>query len=234
MSKNCFMRAFELGQEPLPSYRLGEVMKILLSEWSHVIVGSWNLAILNPQWVGTELFGGEQIDVEMEIGAARPSIRYIIGDVTVIPSPERVAFMSRNATDSAVASAENAARKLLQALPVTPIRAIGVNFGFVVDDVEPSAAALFGADDRAHWEAAGHPVESVSISRVIPFGERQLRLSLAYDDNQIIVKMNYHRECDAVIAGSLFKAKSVDLLRMSLDLLDDVYGFQLENSDDDA
>ena len=51
-------------------------MKPLLADWSIVLVGSWNIAILNPEWLGENVFKEAQFGAEiLLVDGVRPQLR---------------------------------------------------------------------------------------------------------------------------------------------------------------
>src|SRR5262245_61886273 len=118
-----------------------------LDEWTIVIVGSWNVAILNPEWVGREVLEVPNVEMELLFGNMRPSLRISSPQVSVIPTSMQVVINPRHATDESLQAAERAAIILLDKLRVTPITAIGINFAYNEEAVPPGIAGLFTIAD---------------------------------------------------------------------------------------
>ena len=143
-------------------------MQAVPSDWTHVLVGSWNVAILNPQWIGQKVFAGNgPLQVELSVGGPAPSLRYHFQDISIIPAPTQLIVATRNATEAAVAQASSVASRILELLPVTPITGVGINFGFVAENIEPDIAAIFSLDS-ADFADAGLEVTKTTIVREIP------------------------------------------------------------------
>jgi hypothetical protein len=102
-------------------------MKPILTDWTLVLVGSWNLAILNPDWLGKNIFDATQLDAELIIEGVRPRLRFFFEKVLVLPAPDRVIFAPRHPNDADLSAVEEAAKKVLTLLPVTPVSGVGIN-----------------------------------------------------------------------------------------------------------
>jgi hypothetical protein len=205
------------------------------SEWTIVLVGSWNTAILNPEWLSKNVLDTEEIEIELAVLPAGPAIRYLTKTLLFNPATDRVVIAPRIPTEGALESAEQAATKLLSALPVTPLSACGVNFGYRV--LEPSAeiALAFNISDSAKIAQRGWTVISTSITRTITYNNRVLNCRLSQNtDGSIDFRFNYHSSVNSAEAAEEAVAHSTSLMRHSLEFMQAVYGLELEDEEDDS
>lgn len=70
-------------------------MTPVLDEWTIVLAGSWNTAILNPEWLGPNVLETAELEIEMLIGPARPQIKIVAPLVTIASDPTRVVLNAR-------------------------------------------------------------------------------------------------------------------------------------------
>jgi hypothetical protein len=108
-----------------------------------VVVGNWNPAILQSEWIVREVIGGDpagtQVQFEFSPIAGIPP-RTTIGNVTFVPTNSRLQMHPKSAVDEDLGLVETYTRKILALLLHTPVKAIGENFLF--RSVEPPQAVL--------------------------------------------------------------------------------------------
>jgi hypothetical protein len=204
-----------------------------ISDWTVVIPGSWNVAILNPNWVATELFQTAEVQVEIRILGPEFEFRYRHEQVTIVPRTSRVMFVMADDSATTLASVESTASRLLQLLPRTPVSAIGVNFGFTENEVPSALAEMFSLlDDNALGDRQLEILET-SISRKIPWrGERTLKFRRTLKEGAVSFHLNFHKdvpgadEARAALGGEVetFRNEAIEFLHM-------VYAVELENQE---
>lgn len=208
-------------------------MKPVASDWTIVIVGNWNMAILNPDWVASEILEKEQVGIEALIGPGMPSYRYISDEFIIIPRPDRVTISSTLTTPASLNRVESLACTVLEKLPVTPISAIGVNFGYMEEEVI-ELAEIFAISDRMKIADAGLDVFESTIVRSMKFDEKMLNLRISQkEDGNIRIHLNYHKAVSsAEEASGYIRDKINDFRQHAENLLADVYNIELEEDQD--
>lgn len=110
---------------------------------SLVVVGNWNPAILQPEWIVREVIGGDpaatQVQLEFSPIAGIPP-KTTIGNVTFVPTNSRLQMHPKFVNEENLLQVETYTRKILASLLHTPVKAIGENFLFRL--AEPSEAAV--------------------------------------------------------------------------------------------
>ena len=125
-------------------------MQLLDSETSLVILGNWNPAILQPNWIVRHGFGTEEeLTVLLEFSpiAGMPP-RFTIEGLRILATNDHVLVNPEQTTADSLELAENVVGSMLDRLSHTPIRAFGQNFEFSEDDVSPRMSQLFNIYDR--------------------------------------------------------------------------------------
>jgi hypothetical protein len=104
-------------------------MAVTAKDWSVVIVGRWNKAILTPAGIARRLFCLEKdIPVEVLIPLdmiATPQVRY--DKLVVVARNDRLIIQPEEFTYSSLARAMEIGVHALQSLPETPLSAVGIN-----------------------------------------------------------------------------------------------------------
>lgn len=209
-------------------------MKIVANECTIVVIGSWNLAILNPEWLAVNIFRETEVDVEFLIGGARPQIRVAKGGVSITPSERRVVFAAATAEDGELGRMSALAASMLKALPVTPISSFGVNFGFREDAPPPRLLEVFQLADRDKIaDAELTPVEW-NITRAFDVQNARLNMRLRYNGgDDVKLHFNYHNNvANTASAADILDRGILELRRHSLALTNSLYGLDLDEDDD--
>lgn len=176
--------------------------------------------------------GSEQISSEMGIGPQGFKAHFTGPEFTLIVQNDRIAWRPRNTDDPTLTAVERSADGLLDLLSVTPISAVGINFGF---DLERGADALIeqllAMPDNEQLKAAGAHQRSITVKRSFEFRDESLNISVERDaGKEIRIDLNFHRDVSGAkdakegLAGSVVHRKA-----LALDLLNSVYGLELEN-----
>lgn len=163
-------------------------MSLSPKDWSVVVAGSWNRAILTPAGIRKRLFrldDGTPIEVQLPIDQLKPpQVKhdgiYVIADSNnLILRPHQCSF---DELDRARLFAINA----LESLPETPITAIGINMRYTSAIAIPE---FFDALDSS-WDTSlsetGYTINESDIKRSLSWNNGFINLFLSYD------KSNHH------------------------------------------
>jgi hypothetical protein len=205
-----------------------------------VLVADFNPAIFRTPWIAKHLFGkaeGGQIDlaeVLIQNGPALVTLVFLEG-VSINVGPNRTELFALDAQPKTLERVETVLLKMLEALPHTPLAAIGCNLSYIDDNPSEAIVNMFKTPEG--FEAEG--VLNVSHSGVqLQLEDGQLlNFSRVLGPQEARYSFNYHRaEADSerykeFVPGLVAKAQdhSVKLLK-SLYSYDvhEVIGFVVE------
>jgi hypothetical protein len=109
-------------------------MAVIPSDWSVVILGRWNRAILTPSGIARRLFELEQdtpVEVLVAIDAiAPPQVKH--DRMVVVAGNDRLIIQPDDSEYPKLARAMELGARALEELPETPLAAVGVNVKFVI------------------------------------------------------------------------------------------------------
>lgn len=170
-----------------------------------VIVGAWNPAILQPEWLAHQVLNhaaGEQVGLQMEFSPlpGRPA-RFTIDNLTFVPEPERLTIVPQ-APDNApeadgLNSAERAAQQILTTLPHTPLQAFGHNFEFVEGQPGEDVLEVFNLNEELEEKAS---FQYTSLSKTIVLSLQiegcgcVLNFTRIFSNGSVTFKFNFHYE----------------------------------------
>ena len=194
-------------------------MRPVLEDWTIVVVGSWNVAILNPDWIGREMMNLQEVEIELIIGQNRPVPKVNSQLVSVTPSPNIVIISARQPTDESLKAAEDAACRMLEKLPITPVSGVGINFGYVEETANISEIPL--------------SIKSTSIVRQLEYDSRDINFRITQTaDARLRIHLNYHAQLStATAAREALMDKAISYSRHSKELLHKLYNFDLDESE---
>ena len=165
------------------------------TEWSVVLVGNWNPAILTPVGIAQRLFGlptGQPIEVLIPLDQIAP-FRVLVGDLVVTASMDRLEITAKEPTYECLEHARKVGIRALDELPVTPVSAAGYNLRFASDKPEADALGLFECGIDAAISDEGFVISERAIRRSLAFGEGQINLSIEYKtDGACAILCNFH------------------------------------------
>ena len=101
-------------------------------------MGAWNVAILNPKWIASEIMkipAGTPIPMELGLGPSI-SVKAKIADLIFIPSSERLLISPSKEDEEMFKGTDEAVEKIYSLLPYTPIEAVGYNFLYELEENE--------------------------------------------------------------------------------------------------
>lgn len=179
-------------------------MAIEPRDWSAIVIGHWNRAILTPAGIVRRLFGLPEttpVEVEIALDAFLP-YRVRHGMVTVTAGSDKLHVQPVRFNYAALAESMRVASEALRELPETPVFAAGFNVNFrTVDDAELlTAVTSHQWDDRLSDEHFA--IDSRSITRSLVWGEGRIRVTVAQEaDASFLIQMNYDRRSTS--AGEL-------------------------------
>jgi len=119
-----------------------------------VIIGSWNPAILNPDWLSRKIFDkpdGVEMPVKLELPtkAGMPP-RYTLEGVIFVPAMDRLMITPEDTKEENLQLVENKTINLLNILSHTPVAAFGQNFEFMENDPSDDLLSDFSYLTNSH------------------------------------------------------------------------------------
>jgi hypothetical protein len=143
------------GQRPAPVARgrgtNGEAVKAIADKTTVVLAGSFNPAILTPQWVAVHGLGqpaGQEFQVEMisPVGGAGAT-RFSFDGLSYSAGFRNVTLHLDGTQPAQCRASLRAAANILAQLPHTPVAGLGFNFAFSVDEPPDELLSLLTTHD---------------------------------------------------------------------------------------
>ena len=204
-------------------------MQPIFDQWTVVLVGSWNVRIFSPLWVGQHLFDSKEVEMEVGIGAGAHPMRYRKSAALIIPRDDRIIFGTTSYRDEALSLLESLSSTTLDLLPHTPISAVGINFGFVEEDPEPDLLKLFDVPDSARLASWATDIHRKELTRQLETKEGIMNLKQVLHDGKVEFHLNFHEDVDSPSkAKESLEGKILRRRDFAIEFLKEVYDLTLE------
>ncbi|MES4785359.1 MAG: hypothetical protein C4294_05530 [Nitrospiraceae bacterium] len=192
-----------------------------LTDWTVVTVGQWNPHIFSPEWMSRHLHM-ENLEAMLSVGLVGVGLRYQTPNLILIPGEDRLII-----EDGTLRQMEEAFRSALQLLSHTPVRALGINFGFIENDPPAEIVQTFDLADRGALSDAGYNVRSVEIVREIDIAPATLKLKMVFADDKVRFHFNFtHQITSAEEAATLLDGRVLNYRDRAVDILTRVFQLQ--------
>lgn len=206
-------------------------MELDIRRPSIVIVGNWNPAIFQYNWVakhalnipeGTDLQASELMPLDAKKNPTELPILYI-DDIGFRASNIKLEIFLNSIEDECISRAENSIVNVIQTLSHTPLGGFGVNFRFIESDPDAEILDKLKSNDGID---ARYRIINESIETKIDLGQETiLNFSRAPSDNMVEFNFNYH--CSRLVPDDFerqISGKYAEYLEKSAGILSELYG----------
>ena len=175
-------------------------MPLTPKEWSVVVVGRWNRAILTPAGIGKRIFKlpeGTPMEVMIAIDAiAPPLVKH--DKMVVVAASDRLTIQPEICSFDELMKACDLASSAVKSLPETPLLAVGFNIKYTTEGYfEPVDRVLVSElDDLA--SDAHYGILERQVHRAFKWGEGKINFVAALtDDGARTVALNFELHSDS-------------------------------------
>lgn len=173
------------------------LMELVKGSATLVLLGIWNPAILNPEWLARYVFNKGDIEVPVTLEFTPfPGLppRLTIEGIVIQPGRTRVVItLPDKLGDEELDKVEGVTAALFKELPHTPIQAVGQNFEFVETAPTEEQLRIFtSANDLPQKCDFLFDTTSQKIVASIAFEERSLNLTRTFANSRLTTSFNFH------------------------------------------
>lgn len=194
--------AFDRSRPSAPALIHHRIMaaQIKSDATSIVVVGNWNPAILQPNWIAQNVLGASPADVQVEMEfSTMPGAppRYRMRDLRFVPNYDKLIVYPDSEDAVRLNSCADAIQRILELLPHTPVRAAGINFEYFDD--EPSGELLSRFTDQDTIAESVNPGEfeitRTALQRALTFRDFVLNFTRELVAGpRVLYKFNFHHQ----------------------------------------
>ncbi len=170
--------------------------KILEENTNIVILGTWNLGILTPEWFKEqfpEIVKEKEIPIEVALGVN--SFRFVVNSIQINPSTNKLVLNPKKLDRKYFKISADLAVGIIDKLPHTPIFAVGNNISFLLENEK---FKLFN-DSRIqeHHEfyksiLKSSELDAWQMKDSLSFENYILNITYDYSKQKKIINFNYH------------------------------------------
>jgi hypothetical protein len=173
-------------------------MSLEAYDWSVIVAGRWNRAILTPQGIAARLFGLNRdtpIEVEVPIDSLGP-YRVSHDGLTVMATGVHLVVEPEHDAYSDLERAMRIGRTAVERLPETPLAAVGINVRYRTSDPGPGLQDLIAQTWDADLSDQLFRIRSRSVGRSIEWNEGQINIVVAAESGQYQIQFNIERRSE--------------------------------------
>lgn len=187
-----------------------------------VVVGKWNVNVFVPEWVKSNLFEGEDMQISVALPTGPYQFRGKSFEITI--SENRLHFELLTEEESAKIDAVEALRTILRLLIQTPVTAFGININYLTDadmsnffpeSIQPNAyMAGIEINREIKWSLVDKASNNSTNIRLVEEKDGVFKFDVNYnyivskctdilsliDDNDVIIKKK--EECKQLLKDS--------------------------------
>ena len=168
-------------------------MKRKQEGWNIVLAGFWNRAIFSLEWVNSNVFQDTELETLLSVLPHFPIV-YQNVQVGIEVSALRLAVRPRRLDTDCIQRAEVIARTILEKLPETPLKGVGINFAYVEEAPDATLLEVFDLSDDGQLSDGASTIEERKIARRLRRGDDLLNLTLTFDGSKVDFGLNYHTD----------------------------------------
>lgn len=172
-------------------------MEVVSGSVSLVILGAWNPALLNPDWITRELFEvpeGQDVNVALEvpIGSLLSSPKITYDGFVFLANIDKLTITVLDPTEASINRAENMARLVLQKLSYTPVSAFGQNIMFLDKEPTTEQISVFSKIPSQPPKVTEGTTIGTSLRWALERNGGITNITHELSNGQLAVKFNFH------------------------------------------
>jgi len=173
---------------------------LIPNDWSVVVVGRWNRAILTPAGIGRRVF---RVPPDTPLGVlialdviAPPLVKH--DNMTVVADNDRLTIQTSVCAFEDLARACSLAANALRELPETPLTAVGFNVKYMASDYVEAIDAVLASDLDDRASDAGYRIRERQIHRSLEHNAGRINILAAVSDDGVrSVMLNFDLQSDS-------------------------------------
>lgn len=176
-------------------------MNIEPLNWSVVIAGYWNQAILTPAGIAYRLFKKPKeipVQVEVPLDGLAP-YRVKDGSIVVIGEPTRLFISTEPPSYENLQRALEIAQIALKELPETPVLAAGFNIAYQIEDISEIILKYITSEIDEALSDKDYRIATRTLRRSIKWQQGEINLEIKSDEQSLgKISLNFEKRSNKV------------------------------------
>lgn len=213
-------------------------MTLSPGNWSIVLIGWWNPAILSPAGIIKYIFKipeKENIHVSVPLdGVSSYTVTNPKGNLDVHVEKERLQIDIKKYDFASLGEGMQAALNALNSLPVTPIKAVGFNLNYNAPESCEELIAITDSPIDNEISDKGLIISGRSFSRTISFEEGQINFTISKQVDKFHVNFNFHLGTSDAEKAKKWLQTPVESIKESVKKIGNVFKIEIEEIQNDG
>lgn len=161
---------------------------------NYLVVGAWNPAIIQPEWLRQEFPDVVPDPIKVEIRAPSLGIRFDIGGFFLEASNGMLIFSPKKVDKETLNSISELSNGIANRLQYTPISAAGCNFSFSLDSTEKFYQDKLDSSDQPKDLSAILKVSNIvsqSVQHTYSLDNHNVNIFYDYKGNERSLRINF-------------------------------------------
>lgn len=164
-----------------------------------VLVGDWNKLYIQPDWMASNVFEKEEIEIGINGQGADFSVSYRRDGIIISPGQTNMIFSVINTDDETLNKLCKYLNNFVEKAYTPQLFAYGLNADFVESEGILFAEVLDSMSDTNAIVESGYEIISTKVSRTLKRNDRIINMDSSLENNNLRVSFNEHHASEESI-----------------------------------
>lgn len=195
-----------------------------------VLVGDWNKLYIQPDWMASNIFEKEELEIGVNGQGTDLSVAYRGDGVIISPSQSRMVFSVVNTDDETLNTLCECLNRFIDKAFTPHLFAYGLNVDFIEEEGTLFAEVLDSMSDTNAIVESGYEIISTKVNRTLKRDDKVIKMDSNIENRNLKIHFNEHHATEEDKADfSIEKINS--FVKECSDILCGL-GYELEGDDE--
>ncbi len=157
-----------------------------------MLVGDWNKLYIQPDWIATNVFEKDEIQIGVNGEGSEFSVSYRADGITIAPTQSKIIFSVWNTDEESLEKLSVCLNNFLEKVHIPTTFVYGINGDFVEDDDSLFAEVLDGMSDSNILIENGYQILSTQVTRTLVVNEKIINMESNLENARMTIHFNEH------------------------------------------
>lgn len=159
-----------------------------------VLLGDWNRLYMQPNWIASNVYGQQNIELGVNGQGTDYSVTYRCSDIVIAPSQLQMVFTAQNVDDETLNALVSCVNNFIQKAKTPALNAYGFNCDYEDGDRSLLADVIDSMKDTSNFIDCGYEIKTTKITRSLLKNGIVLNLDTFMDNNSVKMHFNEHHD----------------------------------------